>query len=94
MGTVDPEYLESFTGEEIAHLEESKPESAGDILENLLIMLFTRNLILSAAEANLLPLIFFSIVFASMLTTMGSRVQAITEMIVQVNDALLNGCAS
>lgn len=90
VGTVDPEYLESFTGEEIAHLEESKPESVGDILENLVLMLFTRNLILSAAEANLLPLIFFSIVFASMLTTMGSRIQAITEMIVQVNDALLN----
>ena len=90
VGTVDPEYLESFTGEEIAHLEESKPESMGDILENLLLMLFTRNLILSAAEASLLPLIFFSIVFASMLTTMGSRVRAITEMIVQVNDALLN----
>ena len=89
VGTVDPEYLESFTGEEIAHLEESKPESMGDILENLLLMLFTRNLILSAAEASLLPLIFFSIVFASMLTTMGSRIRAITEMIVQVNDALL-----
>ncbi len=90
VGTVDPEYLRSFTGEEIAHLDESKPESVGDILENLLLMLFTRNLILSAAEANLLPLIFFSIVFASMLTTMDFRVIAITEMIVQVNDALLN----
>ena len=89
VGTVDREYLDTFTGEEIVHLT-SEPSSIGDIFENLLLMLFTRNLILSAAEMSLLPLIFFSIVFAAMLTTMGDRVKAITQMIVQVNDALLN----
>ncbi len=89
VGTVDREYLDTFTGEEIVHLT-SAPSSIGDIFENLLLMLFTRNLILSAAEMSLLPLIFFSIVFAGMLTTMGDRVKAITQMIVQVNDALLN----
>ena len=90
IGIVNPEQIETLSGEEVQQLEEAGPDSIGEIFENLVLMLFTRNLILSAAETNLLPLIFFSIVFAGMLTTMGTRVKAITEMIVQVNDALLN----
>ena len=90
VGIVNPEQIETLSGEEVQQLEEAGPDSIGEIFENLVLMLFTRNLILSAAETNLLPLIFFSIVFAGMLTTMGTRVKAITEMIVQVNDALLN----
>ncbi len=90
VGVVDPAQLETLSGERVAELEQAGPDSLGEILENLLLMLFTRNLFLSAAEANLLPLILFSIVFAGMLTTMGTRVTAITGMIVQVNDALLN----
>ncbi len=61
----------------------------GTILENLLLMLFTDNLISSAAETNLLPLIVFSVIFAGMLTNMGERVNVITTSIVQINDALL-----
>ena len=61
----------------------------GAILRNLLLTLFTDNLVASAAETNLLPLIVFSVIFAGMLTTMGSRVAAINQMIVQVNEALL-----
>ncbi len=90
VGIVNLEQIETLSGEEVQQLEEAGPDSMGEIFENLVLMLFTRNLILSAAETNLLPLIFFSIVFAGMLTTMGTRVKAITEMIVQVNDALLN----
>jgi solute carrier family 1 (high affinity glutamate transporter) protein 1 len=90
VGVIATEGVETLSGEEVHRLEEAGPASLGEIFENLLLMLFTRNLILSAAETNLLPLIFFSIVFAGMLTTMGTRVKAITEMIVQVNDALLN----
>ena len=62
----------------------------GTILRGLVLMLFTDNLIESAAKTSLLPLIFFSIIFAGMLTTMGPRVQALTAIIVQVNDALLS----
>ena len=90
VGIVSTEQIETLSGEKVRQLEEAGPDSIGEIVENLVLMLFTRNLILSAAETNLLPLIFFSIVFAGMLTTMGARVKAITEMIVQVNDALLN----
>ena len=62
----------------------------GTILRGLVLMLFTDNLIESAAKTSLLPLIFFSIIFAGMLTTMGTRVQALTAIIVQVNEALLS----
>ena len=62
----------------------------GTILRGLVLMLFTDNLIESAARTSLLPLILFSIIFAGMLTTMGPRVQALTEIIVQVNEALLS----
>lgn len=60
------------------------------IANNLLLMLFTDNLFAAAAETNLLPLIAFSIIFACMLTTMGSRVENITNMIEQINDALMS----
>ena len=62
----------------------------GTILRGLVLMLFTDNLIESAAETSLLPLILFSIIFAGMLTTMATRVQALTKIIVQVNEALLS----
>ena len=62
----------------------------GTILRGLVLMLFTDNLIESAAKTSLLPLILFSIIFAGMLTTMAPRVQALTEIIVQVNEALLS----
>ena len=62
----------------------------GTILRGLVLMLFTDNLIESAAKTSLLPLILFSIIFAGMLTTMGTRVQALTKIIVQVNEALLS----
>ena len=71
------------------------PEPAGEldvwmIMNNLIEKLFTDNLFMAAAETNLLPLILFSIVFAALLSTMGARVATITEIIAQVNDALLS----
>jgi Na+/H+-dicarboxylate symporter len=59
------------------------------ILKNLILMLFTDNLFAAAVEANLLPLIIFSILFAGLLTTMGKRVQTLTTIIVQINDAIM-----
>ncbi|MEN8260797.1 MAG: dicarboxylate/amino acid:cation symporter [Pseudomonadota bacterium] len=90
VGAVDNATLEAIASQGKGLAAEHKELSIGTILENLVTMLFTDNLIASAANSNLLPLIVFSIIFAGMLTTMGERVRAITEMIVQVNDALLS----
>ena len=89
VGTVDPQTLDAITAEGAVTAEQGEADM-GIILENLVLMLFTDNLISAAGEAKLLPLIAFSIIFAGMLTTMGARVKAITEMIVQINDALLS----
>ena len=64
--------------------------SIGDIFKNLVLMLFTNNLLESMVEINLLPLILFSIVFAGMLTTLGDRATTIAELVVSINDALMH----
>ena len=68
---------------------EAEPSSTTDIFKNLVLMLFTSNLFASAANAQLLPLIVFSIFFAGLLTTMGSGVGQLMTLIRQVNTALL-----
>ncbi len=73
--------------------ESLRPEprkSIGVVLQNLALMMFTDNLFRSAVNTDLLPLIFFSLVFAGMLTTMGPRVSGLTELIAQVNDAMMS----
>ncbi len=71
-------------------LEDKEEPSLGTIFKGLLLMLFTDNLIEAAATTNLLPLIVFAIIFAGMLTTMGSRVDNITEIIGEANDAMMS----
>ena len=62
----------------------------GTIMKNLVLMLFTDNLLKSASNTDLLPLIIFAIIFAGMLTTMGERVNSITSMIGQLNEAMMS----
>lgn len=64
--------------------------SIGAIFKNLVLMLFTNNLLGSMVEINLLPLIVFSIAFAAMLTTLGERAQTINSLVVSINDALMS----
>ncbi len=66
------------------------PPQLGDIFTNLVLMLFTNNLLESMVEINLLPLILFSIVFAGMLTTMGKRSEVIANLVIGINDALMS----
>lgn len=69
---------------------EDHPKGLGDIFKNLLLMLFTDNLLGSMVDTQLLPLIVFSIVFAGMLTTMGERAQLLSTLVTGINDALLS----
>jgi Na+/H+-dicarboxylate symporter len=69
---------------------ENEAPSVATIIENLALMVFTDNLFKSAANTDLLPLIVFSIIFGAMLTTLGSRVKTITQLIEQTNTALMN----
>ncbi len=71
------------------YLVEGSP-TIGDILENLVLMLFTNNLLKSMVEFNLLPLILFSLVFGAMLTTMGERAETIANLVISINEALMS----
>ena len=68
---------------------EEGPKNIGDIFHKMVLMLFTSNLLMSMVEGELLPLIVFSIAFAGMLTTMGSRSETIRTLIVSINDAMM-----
>lgn len=80
---------ESDVAATLTMLAPEKEKSIQVVLSNLALMLFTDNLFKSAVGMDLLPLIFFSLLFAGMLTTMGSRVSALTELISQANDAMM-----
>ncbi len=83
---------EDEVGSVFKELPSGEPEtpSVAKILENLVLMLVTDNLFVSASETNLLPLIVFSIIFAGMLTTMGQKVGLINDLVTQANTALMN----
>lgn len=66
------------------------PPSITDIFSNLMLMLFTNNLLESMVGMDLLPIIVFAIVFAGMLTTMGKRSEAIANLVLSINDALMS----
>ncbi len=68
----------------------NRPESVGELLRGLVMLLFTDNLLKSAAEVQLLPLIVFSIIFAAILTMHGSKSETLVKVIHQVNDALMD----
>ncbi len=68
----------------------SGPPTIHDIFKNLVLMLFTGNLLESMVEVNLLPVIVFSIVFAGMLTTMGKRSETVAALVLSINDALMS----
>ncbi len=68
---------------------ESVQPNIGTIFKNLVLMLVTDNLFVSAAQTQLLPIIVFAIVFAGMLTTMHEDVSSITKLITQANKALM-----
>lgn len=68
---------------------ESDQPGIGTIFRNLVLMLVTDNLFVSAAKTQLLPIIVFAIVFAGLLTTMREDVSSITKLITQTNSALM-----
>lgn len=75
--------------QEVQHDKEG-PTGIAAIFKNMVLMLFTDNLLGSMVNADLLPLILFSIVFAGMLTTMGPKAETIKTLVISINDAMMN----
>lgn len=95
VGTITAEQVEAAEAEaraadpDKAATIDSNETTPGDIIRGLLDTVFTKNLIKSASENQLLPLILFSIVFAGILTTMGTAAELQRKFIVELNDALM-----
>jgi solute carrier family 1 (high affinity glutamate transporter) protein 1 len=68
---------------------ETEKPTLGKIFKSLLLMLVSENLIVSAVEMQLLPIIVFAIMFGALLTTMQGQVTSITSLIQQINTALM-----
>lgn len=75
----------------LADLPEGEVErpGIGTIFKNMALMLVSDNLVVSAANTDLLPIIVFAIAFGAMLTTMGGRVSTLNQFIQQANEALM-----
>ena len=68
---------------------EGAPQSVGETIRGLVETIFTDNLVVSAAEQQLLPLIVFSILFAAILTTREAASRNLRAFIVEAADALM-----
>lgn len=91
VGTISAEDVEfaAAANAEVTAKVEASEATTGDIIRGLLETIFTKNLIMAAAQNQLLPLIIFSIVFAGILTTMGDGADLVRRFISQVNAALM-----
>lgn len=68
--------------------EEATP-GLGMIIENLLFMVIPENLLASAVEMKLLPLVVFSLVFGLVMAQLGSRAETIRQVFVELNAVLM-----
>jgi len=65
------------------------PMTLGGAIRQLALTICTDNLFRAMAEGNLLPLIVLSILFATVLSTMGRRAEPVSRVITATSDALL-----
>lgn len=74
----------------VAPSDPNSAKTVGELLHGLVMLLFTDNLLKSATNVQLLPLIVFSIIFAALVTMHGSKSETLVKVINQVNDALMD----
>ncbi len=68
---------------------ENKPTTITDLLRTILTNLVPQNLFSAMVNAEVLPLIIFSLVFGGVLTTIGERGQFVIRFFEGVNDAIM-----
>ena len=66
------------------------PETVGELLSGLVLLLFTDNLLKSALTMELMPLIVCSFLFAAVLTIRAEKSRTLSQFIVQANDVLMD----
>ena len=68
---------------------ENKPATVSDLLHTILTGLVPKNIFSAMVNAEVLPLIIFSLVFGGVLTTIGERGQFVIRFFEGVNDAIM-----
>ena len=66
-----------------------KPDSVPELLRTILTGLIPKNLFSAMANADVLPLIIFSLVFGGILTTVGERGRLVIQVVEGVNEAIM-----
>ncbi|MFQ5560654.1 MAG: dicarboxylate/amino acid:cation symporter [Nitrospinota bacterium] len=72
-------------GEISSHIADKKDTGISDII----LSMVSPNLVASAADTQLLPLIFFAIIFAAALTTIGEKGAVVISFFNGINDAMM-----
>ena len=85
-GLSDAEVVDVFP--QLGAGEEATP-GLGMIIENLLYMVVPENLLGSAVEMKLLPLVVFSLVFGLVMAQLGSRAATIKQVFIELNAILM-----
>ena len=75
--------------EQVAERLEDKPTSLIDLFEQILTNMIPENLILAMVNADVLPLIIFSLVFGGILTTLGEKGSTVIRFFDGVNEAIM-----
>ena len=68
---------------------QDKPDSVPELLRTILTGLIPKNLFSAMANADVLPLIIFSLVFGGILTTVGERGRLVIQVVEGVNEAIM-----
>lgn len=86
-----PGGAESVAGDmtNVSERLEDKPTSVPELLRTILTGLIPKNLFSAMANADVLPLIIFSLVFGGILTTVGERGRLVIQVVEGVNEAIM-----
>jgi len=68
---------------------ENKPTTIGELLKTILTGLVPKNLFSAMVNAEVLPLIFFSLIFGGILTTLGEKGELVIRFFDGVNEAIM-----
>ena len=87
----NPGSAESTAGDmtTVSERLEDKPTSVPEMLRTILTGLIPKNLFSAMANADVLPLIIFSLVFGGILTTVGERGTLVIQVVEGVNEAIM-----
>ena len=86
-----PGTAESAAGDmtNVSERLENKPTNVPEMLRTILTGLIPKNLFSAMANADVLPLIIFSLVFGGILTTVGERGRLVIQVVEGVNEAVM-----